>query len=279
MVRRASVMGLALVVLASPVARAQAPAPDPEVARGIALVEDGDYDGAIFTLDGAARRLAKDPARAREMAQAYLYLGIAYVGKGHEAAAKAKFREALAGMKDLVLSPEKFPPKVIDLFEAARSEARTTAPATPPAAVAARKGSSGKAVLIGVGALAVGGGVALAAGGGDDGGGTGTSTPVTDTFTGLLTESQSGAQIPLPVVQAAGHWRAELTWTTPETEVRMFVVDAATRDSVAEARLTGPAASIAEWEGTAGRRYEVEVFLQEGGASQANYTLHVTHPR
>ena len=183
-------------------------------------------------------------------------------------------------MKDLSLSPEKFPPKVIDLFEAARSEARAAAPATPPAAVPAKKGSGGKAILIGVGALAVGGGVALAAGGGGGGdGGPSPPTSVTDTFTGLLTASQSGAQIPLPVAQAAGHWRAELTWTTPGTEVRMFVVDAATRNGVAETRLTGPAASLAEWEGTAGRRYEVEVFLQEGAASQANYTLRVTHPR
>lgn len=278
MIRRTSVVGFALAVLALSVpASGQAPAPDPEVAKGIALVEDGDYDGAIFTLDGAARRLAGEPARAREAAQAYLYLGIAYVGKGHEAAAKAKFREALAGVKELTLSPEKFPPKVINLFEAARSEA---AAAAPPAS-AKKKGSGGKAILIGVGALAVGGGVAVAAGGGggDTGPGGGTSQPVTDTFTGLLTQSQSGAQIPLPVAQAAGQWRAELEWTTPGTEVRMFVVDAATRQNVTETRATGPAASIAEWSGAAGRRYEVEVFLQEGPASQANYTLRVTHPR
>lgn len=280
MVRCTAVVGLALAVLAPGTVRAQAPATDPEVAKGIAQVEDGDYDGAIFTLDRAARRLAADAARIRETSQAYLYLGIAYVGKGHEAAAKAKFREALAGMKELSLSPEKFPPKVIDLFEAARAERASAAPA---AAAARKKGSGGKAVLIGVGVLAVGGGVAVAAGGGGGGGDTaggGTQpTTATETYTGLLTVSQSGAQIPLPVPQAAGPWRAELEWNAAGTEVRMFVVDAATREGVAETRLTAPTASVAEWQGTAGRRFEVELFLQEGGASQANYTLRVTHPR
>jgi hypothetical protein len=266
------------LALANPLG-AQGPTNDPDVALGIQQVEEGDYDAAILTLDNAARRLSADPARSRELSAAYLYLGVAYVGKGHEAAARAKFREAVKQLRDLTLSPEKFPPKVIDLFEAARSEARTAAPPPPPPAVSAKKGSGGKAILIGVGALAVGGGVALAAGGGGGGGTDPPPTSVTDTFTGLLTESQSGAQMPLPVAQAAGHWRAELSWTTPGTEVRMFVVDAATRDGVAETRLTGPAASVAEWEGAAGRRYEVDVFLQEGGASQANYTLRVTHPR
>src|SRR5262245_48184645 len=97
-------------------------ATDPEVLKGIKSVDDGDYDGAILILDNASRRLASDPAKANDLSQAYLYLGIAYVGKGHEAAAKAKFREALTQIKDMTLSPDKFPPKVIDVFEAARQE-------------------------------------------------------------------------------------------------------------------------------------------------------------
>jgi hypothetical protein len=172
---------------------------DAELQRGIRQVEDGDYDPAIVTLDAAARRLAGDPARARDLSQAYLYLGIAYIGKGHEAAAKAKFREAVAQIKDLTLSPDKFPPKVIDLFEAARAEARaqaTPAPAaapTPAPAAVAKKGGSGKTILIVGGLAAVGGGVALAAGGGGGGGSTGGggATPTTTTLPAAPRSSQT----------------------------------------------------------------------------------------
>jgi hypothetical protein len=149
-----------------------------DVQKGIRLVDDGDYDAAIVVLDNAARRLSGDSSKVRDLSQAYLYLGIAYVGKGHEAAAKAKFREAVAGIKDLSLSAEKYPPKVINLFEAARDEARAAAPPAAPAATPAtastrpaappeKGGGGGKKVLLVVGGLAVaGGGAAVALGGG-----------------------------------------------------------------------------------------------------------------
>jgi hypothetical protein len=164
--RQTLALSLAASLSFSPCALAQPVTADADGLRGIRQVEDGDYDPAIVTLDAAARRLTGDPARARDLSQAYLYLGIAYIGKGHEAAAKAKFREAVSQIKDLTLSPDKFPPKVIDLFEAARAEARaeaTPAPAaaaTPTPAAAARR--AGAAILIVGGLAAVGGGVALA---------------------------------------------------------------------------------------------------------------------
>jgi hypothetical protein len=168
--RSSTALGLCLSLVFSPLATdADAPPTDPEVVKGIKLVDDGDFDAAILTLDGAARRLATDPKQAKELSQAYLYLGIAYVGKGHEAAAKAKFREALGQIKDITLSPDKFPPRVIDVFEAARSESSQTAKAAAPApapAPAKKKGGSKKGLLIGVGVAAAAGGIALAAGGG-----------------------------------------------------------------------------------------------------------------
>jgi tetratricopeptide (TPR) repeat protein len=100
------------------------------LAAGIKQVQDGDYDGAILTLDSVARRLAAEPSRARELSRAYLYLGIAYVGKGQEAAARARFREALGQDRDLSLPPEEFPPKVINVFEAAKEEATREAKPT-----------------------------------------------------------------------------------------------------------------------------------------------------
>jgi hypothetical protein len=212
-------------------ARAQSVTADADLLRGIRQVEDGDYDPAIVTLDAAARRLTGDPARARDLSQAYLYLGIAYIGKGHEAAAKAKFREAVAQIKDLTLSPDKFPPKVIDLFEAAREEARaqaTPAPAaapTPAPAAVAKKGGSGKTLLIVGGLAAVGGGVALAAGGGGGGGGGGSTggggaTPTTTTlppaprssqmFTGSLADQEQRGFV--VTASRAGTLDAMLTW-------------------------------------------------------------------
>ena len=225
MLRPTLALTLAASLIGTPVIHAQPAAADAELQRGIRQVEDGDYDPAIVTLDAAARRLAGDPARARDLSQAYLYLGIAYIGKGHEAAAKAKFREAVAQIKDLTLSPDKFPPKVIDLFEAARAEARaqaTPAPsaaATPAPAAASKKGGGGKTILIVGGLAAAGGGVALAAGGG--GGSTGgglTPTPTTtpaparssQTFTGSLADQEQRGFV--VTASRAGTLDAMLSW-------------------------------------------------------------------
>ena len=226
MLRRTLALVLAASLSFPSLVLAQSAATDAEVQRGIRQVEDGDYDPAIVTLDAAARRLTADPSRARDLSQAYLYLGIAYIGKGHEAAAKAKFREAVAQIKDLTLSPDKFPPKVIDLFEAARAEARalaTPAPAaapTPVPAGAGKKGGSGKTLLIVGGLAVVGGGVALAAGGGGSSTGGGGATPTTttlppaprstQTFSGTLADQeQRGFTV---TATRAGTLDAMLTW-------------------------------------------------------------------
>lgn len=265
---------------------AQTPPVDAEISRGIEAVEMGDYDSAILTLDKAVRRLSGDPSRARDLSQACLYLGIAYVGKGHEAAARARFREALDQVKELSLSPEKFPPKVIELFEEAKAEARREASAAPAAPPSAQKkgGGGGKAILIGVG-VAAAAGVAVAAGGGGSGGSTSppitppAPTTATDVYEGLLNLSESGATVTPPTATEPGVWRAELSWTGEHTEVRMFAVDAETKQGVAETRLLTPNSSVAEWPGQPGRRYELALFLQDGGAAESRYTLRVTHPR
>jgi hypothetical protein len=95
----------------------------------------------------------------------------------------------------------------------------------------------------------------------------------------LLTQSQSAAVIALPAAASAGAWQANLEWSATGTEVRMFVLDAQTRAGVAETRLTGPTASVAQWTGQAARRYDVELFLQEGGAPESTYVLTVQHPQ
>jgi hypothetical protein len=222
--RRLVVLCVLAILTTSLAAAVPSEAADPEIERGIRQVEDGDYDPAIVTLDAAARRLAGDSTRARDLSQAYLYLGIAYIGKGHEAAAKAKFREAVAQVKDLSLSPDKFPPKVIDLFEAARAETEVAArpaasPAPAPAApAAAKKGGSSKTLLIVGGLAAVGGGAALAAGGGGGGSSSASTPPATvapaarntQTFNGSLADQeQRGFTV---TAAKPGPLDAMLTW-------------------------------------------------------------------
>src|SRR5512132_415536 len=124
---RAALAAVLALVVGMPALHAQTAPTDAEVQKGIREVENGDYDTAILTLDTAARRIAKDPARAGDLSQAYIYLGLSYVAKGREAAARAQFREALLRARDLTLSPEKFPPQVIDLFEATRQDLRREA--------------------------------------------------------------------------------------------------------------------------------------------------------
>jgi len=216
------VLAWGLVAGSFPAAAQPAPS-DSEVVKGIRQVDEGDYDAAIVTLDAASRRLAGDPARVRDLSQAYLYLGIAYVGKGHEAAAKAKFREAVRQIKDLVLSTDKYPPKVIDLFEAAREEVNRAAP-TPPAAAPsaaapapappAKKGASHKGLIIG-GVVLAGAGVAVAAAGGG-GGSTAAVTPpdtrTSQTFTGNLPANEvRGFTV---TASKSGALEATLTWST-----------------------------------------------------------------
>jgi hypothetical protein len=211
---------LALLLIAAPAdLPAQPPPTDAEVVAGVKQVDDGEYDKAILTLDNAARRLAGDPAKVGDLSQAYLYLGIAYIGKGHEAAAKAKFKEALRQIKDLTLSPEKFPPKVIDTFEAAKQEEAKAPP------VAEKKGGSKKGLIIG-GVLAAGAAVAVAAGagGGGDSGGGGTSTPPGETrqtlsFSGTLPNAGGSYECKQIVATKPGTLEARLSWTNGQIEL------------------------------------------------------------
>lgn len=231
-------------------ADAQQPAvSDPDVLKGIRLVDEGDYDAAILTLDAAARRLSRDPARAPEAAQAYLHLGVAYLGKGHEASARAQFREAIARVKNLNLTPDRFAPKVIEAFEQARAEsAQGAAPAASPAApgppeaagaprpaASRKKGGSSKGLLIGGLVLAgLGGGIAAAGGGG--GGAPApapTPTPVprfTQDFTGSLTLDEFCRAFRFDVTNA-GQLDARVSWTEANVVLEIALFDNPSQDN------------------------------------------------
>jgi len=207
----------ALLIAAPDRLPAQSAPTDPDVVAGVRQVDDGDYDRAILTLDNAARRLSGDPSKVGDLSQAYLYLGIAYIGKGHEAAAKAKFREALNQIKDLTLSPERFPPKVIDAFEEAKQDAAREAPAR-----AEKKGSK-KGLVIG-GIVAAGAAVAVAAGAGGGGGSGSGATPPTDTrqtlsFNGTLPNAGGTYECKQIVATKSGTLEARLNWTNGQIEL------------------------------------------------------------
>jgi hypothetical protein len=163
---------------------------DTDLATGVRQAQEGDFENAVVTLDGVVRRLTGQPARAKDLARAYTYLSIAYLGLSQEQTAKAKFMEAWKADRDMNLSPREFPPRILEFFERARKEANLGAPATaaspqPAAAPAAsaepkKKGSKTVPILIGVGVLA-GVGVAVAAGGGGGGGGGTTPSPAPST--------------------------------------------------------------------------------------------------
>lgn len=187
MQRRFPATVLAVVVALSPPAFPQPAGVDPDIAKGIQLVEDGEYDAAIVVLDAATRRLAAAGGPSRALGEGFLYLGVAYLAKGHEITARARFREALGQVHDLRLSAEKFAPKVMEVFEAARQEAERTrsgpaaVPSPSPAVGAPPKkaGGSGKTLLLAGAGVAVAA-AALAASSG--GGGSSPTTRPTVTY-------------------------------------------------------------------------------------------------
>jgi len=250
---------------------------DPEVAKGIQQVEAGDYEIAILTLDAATRRLAAKPTTSRELGQAYLYLGIAYVAKGHETLAKAKFQEALAQTKDLGVNPDKFPPKVLELIEQARREA----------AAAPKKGLSKTAlILLGAGGAAAAG-IAVAA----SGGGASPSPPSsrrTEPFSGFLALDQVNPDFPIAVT-ASGLLEAVLTWPEPGALLTLYLYDATAvrppfNNLANSPSSTGSPQSLSynitpgNYRIGIGQRVSRNGFPPPLSTSGATYTLTVTHP-
>ncbi|HXB56290.1 MAG TPA: PKD domain-containing protein [Vicinamibacteria bacterium] len=151
-------LALFLVLLASEVP-AQAPASaDPDLAGGVQKVKEGRLEAGVQALDAYLRRTAGQPGLARERAQAYVYLGVSYLGLNQEPAAKAEFAQALAQSPDLSLNPGEFPPNVVRVFEMARRESLFRATAPPRASSG---GSHTTPLLIGAGLALAGGAVAI----------------------------------------------------------------------------------------------------------------------
>jgi hypothetical protein len=158
--------GLAVVfvgTLLAPCVRAD----DPELAAGVRQVDQGDFEGAIVTLEPVVRRLG--PAGGPDAAQACLYLGIAHLALDQTDAARALFRQALDHEPELKLGADRYSPKILNAFEAARRErdaAVAAARAPAPQEAPAKKGGHGRALLLAGAGVAAGVGVAVAVSGG-----------------------------------------------------------------------------------------------------------------
>ncbi|HYU43812.1 MAG TPA: tetratricopeptide repeat protein [Vicinamibacteria bacterium] len=266
---------------------------EPDLAAGIRQVEDGDYSAAVITLDRAARAVENQKERAHELARAYLYLGIAYVGLGSETSARARFRDALAQSRDLRLDPEQFPPKVIELFEKAREENRVPAPnAASPAPTSApasggKKKSKTPLILIGLGGAAAAG-VAVAAGGG--GGGTASTSATvpatapaankTETFNGSISDGCNSDTVTYRFVpNAAGTLEATLAWTDRDHPITMLLGDTDRSEAATLAR-SSPSSNTSARMSAAVQNKTYYVFVEQaGGGPCVMFTLTLTYPQ
>lgn len=212
-----------LALLLSPVLRPQDTSGEADLAEAIRLVDQAEFEKALALLDRAIGALRADPGRVKDLGRAYLHKGVAQVGLGQDAQAKACFKDALtplrlaaqqeargkAEVKDLTLGEFGFSPKVISLFEEAKRE--TIAEAERQ--LRTREGGPKKGLLWLGGGLAVAGGAAAALAGGGSAPGLparptgqlaflGSSPPPGSTLT--LSGEQVGIDISLNVTYSEG---------------------------------------------------------------------------
>ena len=130
----------ACVFLAVPVTAApQQTVIETELDGAKGLYEEGRLDEAIGALRSVIVKLnelrdVRD--RTRKLAEAHFHLGLAYLAMKNESAAIENFRQVAALDPDRVLDPEIYSPRVLSVFEEARSDVvRSLAsdrPAAPP---------------------------------------------------------------------------------------------------------------------------------------------------
>jgi hypothetical protein len=172
---------------------------DADLAAGIELVKEGDFESALPQLDSASRRLERGPRPSRALARAYLYLGISYLELEQEISARARFHAAAVEDPELSLDPKAFSPQVLRFFEAARQEAAADKPSPPPAPSPSpspqrRRRSPVPAIVLGGGAAAAG--IAVATGGGSPTTLATTTTSSTTTTTTSTTTTTTTTTLP-----------------------------------------------------------------------------------
>jgi len=210
---------MAIVALAAMPAFAMQEAGSPEsgVATGVRQIEEGDYAGAVKSLEPAIARLRGDPARVRLLVQADIQLAIAQVALDHTTEAVQAFSEALTLDPNLRLDEERYSPKVVRALDTAREQALSRS--GPPA----RKSSSGRkaALIVGGGVVAAAATILAVRGGGTSAptfSGARFGTPALDCANGsdnvrlpftILVEASNPSGDPLPITSVATTVRIE----------------------------------------------------------------------
>ena len=150
-------------------------AADSELAAGLRQVREGDFEGAVVTLDAVARRLAADKSRRPDLLEAYVSLGVALIALDQRTPAKDRFRLALALDPKLELPSDRYSPKVLGAFAEARRDLTTEVAARAAKEKAEAKPQAGSSklplILLGAGGAAAGVVVLATRGGGTSGDG------------------------------------------------------------------------------------------------------------
>jgi hypothetical protein len=160
MTRAKLALGLAASLVCPPL-RAATPAADPDLLKGEEQVRAGAYEAGIVTLTSVVRRLGGMGGEEKEVAQAYLHLGIAYAALGQMSPARSQFVQALERDPSLTLDPKTTPAAALEAFAAAHRESESEGVLSAKA----RKGKKGPLILMAAGAVGAGVGLAVAASG------------------------------------------------------------------------------------------------------------------
>lgn len=113
-------------------------AQDQALAIGISQAREGDFDQAILTLDGVARRLKAQGGSAKDLARAHVFLAVAHLGLGRQTDARTNAEAALRLHPALQVTVKEFPPRVVALFDEVHRTMPAPTPATAPAATPIR---------------------------------------------------------------------------------------------------------------------------------------------
>ena len=222
---------------------------DQSLDKGIKHVEAGEWQPAIAALSDAVKHLTGDPKRAPELAEAYIYSGLAYVGLGETSPAISQFALALRADPKARIPAARESKAATDAFDVAQREA-----VAPPAPKVGKKSPLPFVLL---GAAAVGGGIAIAAGGSGSGS---EPNPVPTSFT--VTGVTGSPQLLLLSAMPGSSSTINLNQTSP---ILSFVLRH-------DGSLPGKVAATAEMLGTqgsciTGRTSEVTVIDRTAAAS------------
>jgi hypothetical protein len=90
---------------------------------GVRQTQEGSLEDALLTLDAAIRSLRElppSPERDRDLVQAHLHRGIAYLNLGQEPLARVAFVQVLSLAPGHTLSPDEYPLRIRRVFEETR---------------------------------------------------------------------------------------------------------------------------------------------------------------